>query len=372
MGVAMVGMDSRSDGERPATLEDIAREAGVSRSTASRVLARARTGGPVDTPKAARVLAVAADLEYEPNLFAASLRTKRTYLLGVLVPNLTDVVLSTIYEGIDARAASAGYQTVVANTMDDPREQRIRAERLLQRGADALLFGDARVEDGFLDELANRGVPFVLVSRRHSPYDSATCDDYAGGRLVGNHLADLGHRDIAIIAGPPYASTGLDRTEGCLAALRERGIDLRPSRVIHSRFDAESGHLATRQLMSDHPQPTAIFAVNDITAIGAMGALRDLGYTAGRDVAVVGFNDISIAADLPLPLTSVRSPLKEMGREAVRLVLEHLHESRRGLEAGSVELRLQPHLVVRESSDPTIDTRGLRFRPSEDAPPRRS
>ena len=207
----------------PVTLKDIAREAGVSLSTASRVLSRARNGEPIDTPIATRVVAVAAELKYKPNLFAASLRTNRTHMLGVLVPHLTDVVLSTIYEGIDARASAAGYQTVVANTMDDPREQRLRAETLLDRGVDGFVFGDAQIDDPFLDELARRGVPFVLVSRRHPPYDSATCDDSAGGRLVGNHLADLGHREIAIIAGQPYASTGIDRTEGCLLTPQPAG-----------------------------------------------------------------------------------------------------------------------------------------------------
>jgi LacI family transcriptional regulator len=344
----------------PATLKDIAREAGVSLSTASRVLSRARSGGSTDTATARRVLQVAAELDYEPNLFAASLRTKRTHMLGVLVPHLTDVVLSTIYEGIDERASAAGYQTVVANSMDDPKEHRLRAERLLQRGVDGLVFGDAQLKDSFLDELARREVPFVLVSRRHQPFDSVTCDDLAGGRLVGNHLADLGHRDIAIIAGQPYASTGIDRTAGCLAALRERGIEVPEHRVVHSRFDAPAGHLAASRLMTGAAPPTAIFAVNDITAIGAMGALRDLGYQAGRDVAVVGFNDITIAADLPTPLTTVRSPLQQMGREAADLLLQRLERGARPEGASPIEIRLPPQLIVRESSDATVNSRSLR------------
>lgn len=357
-----VGTSSgRRDGRRRVTLKDVAREAGVSMSTASRVLARARTGGSVDTVAATRVMAVAAALEYEPNLFAASLRTKRTHMLGVLVPHLTDVVLSTIYEGIDARASAAGYQTVVANTMDDPEEQSARAERLLHRGADGLVFGDTQLDNPYLDELARRGVPFVLVSRRHPPYDSVTCDDFTGGRLVGNHLADLGHREIAIIAGQPYASTGIDRTEGCVVALRERGIQLPPAGIVHSAFDAEAGHRAALTVMSRPTPPTAIFAVNDMTAIGAMGALRDLGYTAGRDVAVVGFNDISIAAELPTPLTTVRSPLREMGSEAARLLLQRLQQrGKKVADAPAAEIRLQPQLIVRDSSDGSVDSRHLR------------
>ncbi len=354
-------MRSGQTRRRSSTLKDIAREAGVSLSTASRVLARARNDEPVNTPAASRVLIAAGNLDYKPNLFAASLRTKRSGMLGVLVPHLTDIVLSTIYEGVDARASEAGYQTVVANTMDDPNQQRMRAERLLQRGVDALLFGDARIDNDFLDELAQRGIPFALVSRRHSPYDSATCDDNTGGDLVGNHLADLGHRQIAIIAGHRYASTGVDRTAGCLKTLADRGIDVPPERVMYLGFDAESGRLATRQLMAAPVKPTAIFAVNDMAAIGVMGALRDLGYTPGRDVAVVGFNDISIAVDLPIPMTSVHSPLKEMGDTAVGLLLDRLKRYAPGAAvAEPKQVRLQPRLIVRESSDPSADTRPLR------------
>lgn len=346
------------------TLKVIAQEAGVSVSTASRVLSHARRGGRAETPTARRVLTIAARLQYEPNLIAASLRTNRTRMLGVLVPHLTDVVLSTVYEGIDDWASAAGYQTVVANSMDDQEEQRARAERLLSRGVDGLVFGDAQLEDPYLEELSHRGVPFVLVSRHHHPFDSVTCDDAAGGRLVGNHLADLGHRRIAIIAGEPYASTGLDRTQGCLDALRERGISVSGSHVRRSGFDARAGHLVARQLMTAPSPPTAIFAVNDMTAIGAMGALRDLGYTVGRDVALVGFNDISIAAELPTPLTTVRSPLKEMGRRAAEVLLDRLdHHS--DLAQPHHEVRLSPQLIVRESSDVSVPSRRLRDESSD-------
>lgn len=344
----------------PVTLKVIAQEAGVSLSTASRVLTHARAGGQGGTPAARRVMAVAARLQYEPNVFAASLRTNRTRMLGVLVPHLTDVVLSTAYEGIDEWASAAGYQTVVANSMDDQKEQRLRAERLLSRGVDGLVFGDAQLEDPYLEELTQRQVPFVLVSRRHHPYDSVTCDDLAGGRLVGNHLADLGHREIAVIAGQPYASTGIDRTQGCLDALRDRGIALPSRHVVHSGFDAHAGHIAARDLMTSPSPPTAIFAVNDMTAIGAMGALRDLGYTVGRDVAVVGFNDISIAAELPTPLTTVRSPLKEMGQKAAAALLDRLQPDPNKAASPPRETRLSPQLIVRESSDASVPSRQLR------------
>jgi LacI family transcriptional regulator len=350
-----------SSGGMGVRLKDVALEAGVSLSTASRVLSRPRRPGASETAATRRVRSVAARLGYRPNMTAASLRTRRTKLLGVLVPHLTDVVLSTIYEGIDAAASAAGYQSVVANTMDNLDEQRSRAENLLHRGVDGLVFGDAHFDDPYLEELAARDVPFVLVSRRHAPFSSATCDDVAGGRLVGNHLADLGHREIGIIAGAPYASTGSDRAQGFLAALRERGIAVPAHHLIPSGFGPEDGYRAALLLLSREPRPTAIFAVNDMTAIGAIGALRDQGYDVGSDIAVVGFNDISIAAHLPIPLTTVRSPLMEMGREAARLVLNRFEgggQGRSGKE-GATDVRLQPQLIVRKSSDSSVQLRQM-------------
>jgi LacI family transcriptional regulator len=340
------------------TLRDIAEEAGVSISTASRVLARARTGPP-RSAAAKRVVAIAERLGYQPDLSAASLRTRRTRMLGVLVPRLTDIVLSTIYEGLDSAAESLGYQTVVANTLDSSEEQRRRAEMLLTRRVDGLILGDARIDDPYLDELAARRVPFALVSRSHPPYDSVTCDDRAGGRLVGDHLADLGHRRIGIIAGEPHATTGRDRTQGCLEVLRRRGVEVPSSWVVHSTFDAHGGHAAAHRLMQGSDVPTALFAVNDMTAIGVIGALRDLGRRPGTDVAVVGFNDISIAAELPVPLTSVRSPLTEMGADAARVLVDRLQLSGPAVQARvPVQLRLAPQLFVRASSDPSVAVGG--------------
>lgn len=332
------------------TLRQIAEASGVAVSTASRVLSSARRGETPGSDVAMRVLAVAMEMGYERDVHAASLRTRRTHMIGVLVPQLTDVVLSTIYGGIDEAATELGYQTVVANTLDSPAEQRRRAETLLSRRVDGLIFGDARTDNPFLDDLAARNVPFVLVSRRHPPYASVSCDDFEGGRMVGNHLADLGHRDIAVIAGQPYTSTGIDRTAGCLDALSERGIEVPPARIVHSTFDAEGGRIGTTKLMLGDNPPTAIFVVNDVTAIGAMGALRDLGHEVGRDVALVGYNDISIAVELPVPLTSVRSPLTRMGAESVRSLFRRLTGEPDVATGDSTDVTLYPRLIVRDSS----------------------
>jgi LacI family transcriptional regulator len=325
------------------TLRDVAVRAGVHVSTVSRVLSRPAPA----TASARRIHHIADELGYRPDPYAASLRTHRTGAFGVLVPALTDIVLATIYDEIEQCASRRGYHTFVSNTRDDVAEQRRRVDLLLDRRVDGLVLGDARLDSTFVDELAVRRVPFVLVNRRKGDHPSVTCDDDLGGRLAAEHLLALGHRRVAVVAGEPYASTGHDRTAGFLAACREAGVRVAASRVVHSRFDVAGGREAAERLLCGRTPPTAIFAVNDYAAVGVLGVLRDQGLRPGHDVAVVGFNDVSIAAELPVPLTSIRSPLRLMGALAVETLIARVG----GRSAGPV--RLPPELVVRGSSQPT-------------------
>jgi LacI family transcriptional regulator len=339
-----VGADKAS----PVTLRVLAERLGLHVSTVSRVL----HAKPDESNRAAssatvqRVRQLADELGYRPNPHAASLRTQRSNLIGVLVPRLSDIVLATIYEGIEEAAAKHGLSTFVTNTRDVPDVQRDRTEMAIGRRVDGLIFGDAHIDAEFLAEIAQRGVPFVLVSRRAGDYPSVTCDDYLGGRLAAEHLLELGHSDVAVVAGEPYASTGIDRTAGFVDAYADAGIRIPSRRIVHSRFDARGGHEAADVLLADGTPPSAIFTVNDFGAIGVIGALRDHGLHVGTDIAVVGFNDTPLAAELPVPLTTVRSPMHEMGRRGVEMLWRLL------LGTTPEPERLQPELVVRTSSMP--------------------
>ncbi|WP_100498073.1 LacI family DNA-binding transcriptional regulator [Geodermatophilus chilensis] len=341
-------------GER-VTLRDVAVRAGVHVSTASRVLRRRDRGTESRgrlSDTAERVRRIADELGYRPDPYAASLRTQRTDTFGVLVPALTDLVLATIYDAIEETAKERGYDTFVANTRDDLEEQRRRVDLLLDRRVDGLILGDARLDSTFVDELAARDVPFVLTSRRHGAHPSVTCDDELGGRLAAQHLLALGHRRVAVVAGEPYASTGQDRTRGFLDVCRESGVRVPASRVLHSRFDVAGGRAAAERLLAVRTPPTAVFAVNDFAAIGVMGALRDYGMRVGEDVAVVGYNDVPIARELPVPLSTVRSPLREMGEQAVAALCARLD----GQDIGVV--RLAPEMIRRASSVPVRRDQG--------------
>ncbi|MGW3767713.1 LacI family DNA-binding transcriptional regulator [Actinomadura verrucosospora] len=337
---------ARNDRQRPATLRTVAQAAGVDVSTVSRVL----NGSPEDAQRAAsretaeEIRRWAARLDYRPNPHATSLRTQRSNLVGVLVPRLSDLVLATIYEGIEDAAARHGLTTFVMNSHDRPEQQRARTELALSRHVDGLVFGDTHTDAAFLDEIAARRVPFVLVSRHAGGHPSVTCDDRLGGRLVADHLLALGHRRVGVIAGEPFASTGADRTAGFVDRYREAGHPVPGSHIVHSGFDAAGGRAAAERLLRHAPRPTALFAVNDFAAIGALGVLRDQGLRPGEDVAVAGYNDTPLAAELPIPLTSVRSPMHEMGERALDLLVDLLAGRTPPSE------RLPPDLIVRAST----------------------
>ncbi|KQU01971.1 LacI family transcriptional regulator [Rhodococcus sp. Leaf7] len=333
----------------------IATELGVSPSTVSRVLnsrgdAASRWGSP-DT--VARIRSYAEETGYSPNPQASSLRTRRSGLIGVLVPRLQDYVLATIYEGIEEAATEVGLSTFVTNSRDLVELQRERTQMMIDRRVDGLIYGDAHLDHVFLDEVHARGLKFTLTSRRSGSYPSVTTDDFKGGRLVGQHLVDTGRRDVAVLAGLPFASTARDRTRGLVEALADNGLHVPLERIVYSGFDPAGGRAAIDQLLASGPLPEAIFATNDFAALGAFGALRDRGIRVPDDVAMVGYNDTPLAEGGAVPLTTVRSPMHEMGRRSLGLLLDVLA----GREPEPV--LLEPELIIRSSTEAPVPTKFL-------------
>jgi LacI family transcriptional regulator len=333
---------------RPATLKSMATALGLHVSTVSRVL----NGDPTGVERAAsaevvaRIRALAKELDYRPNTQASNLKLRKSQEICVLMPRLTDLVMATIYDSIDSAAEQAGYLTFVSNTDDQQPRQMARAEHALRRSVAGLIVGDSHVGESqpLLDLLARKHIPYVLVSRQIAGHLAAASDDELGGWLAAEHLYLLGYRDVAILAGERHASTGADRTRGFIRYYHEQGLSLRPEWILNGPFDSHTGHQQGAHLLELNPRPQAFFAVNDFLAIGLMGAARDKGLQPGKDIAVVGYNDIPLANELIVPLTSVRLPLAEMGRHAVELLLKRIN----GESAESIILA--PQLQVRASS----------------------
>ncbi|WP_448810365.1 LacI family DNA-binding transcriptional regulator [Agromyces bauzanensis] len=319
---------------------------GVDVSTVSRVLnspadERERWAS-ADTVK--RILNSAAELGYRRNPHGASLRTARSLRVGVIVPRLQDFVLATIFEGIDQAASEHGYAAFVTNSLDDPYQRESRVAQLLDRRVDGIILCDARSEDPLLEKLAAQRVPFVLASRSSGNYPGAFADDAHGGYLAAEHLATRGFSDVAVIAGPDYASTANLRVDGFRAGLQDHGLSLPAHRLVRAGFDAAAGRAGVDDLLAQGPAPDAIFATNDFAAIGAIGGLREHGLRVPEDVAIVGYNDTPLAASLPVPMTTIRSPMLEVGRTAFGLLESVIS----GGHPKSVALK--PTLVVREST----------------------
>lgn len=342
-------MGGRSPASR-VTLQTVAEAAGVHRSTASRALnplEAKRVGDRTD----ARVRLVAKELGYEPHPWARSLRTNRTMTIGLLIPRLTDVVLAAMFEAAEDRAREDGYQAVTVSTGDKKGVSRELIDVLLDRRVDGLILATATIHDPLADDLKAQNVPFVLMNRASADHPVVRGDDLLGGFLATRHLIAQGHRRIGFIGGLLETSTAQLRLEGYRRAHAASQLRTDPGLVVPSSFSVEGGVEAAAQLLTVDDPPTAIFAVNDATAIGAMATLRDLGLSVPSDVAIVGYNDTDIGAALNVPLSSIAIPLQEIGRRAVDILLDQLA----GRPPHSVVL--PPRLVVRASSsyrrDPT-------------------
>ena len=300
------------------TLHDVARAAGVSKSTVSRMLDERLPRS--DTEKARHVRRIAEELGYVRDVSASSLRRGKTGMIGVIVPRLTDTVMAMLYEALARAAARTGHFTIVATTDDEPDADRKAANALLRRGVDGLVLTTAREGSDFTAELAAREVPYVLALRHNGRSLAAVGDDRLGGYLATRHLTDLGHRRIGLLTGPDYATSARGRVEGYRQAMGEAGLDADPALVVPSTFSIESGAEATEALLAGPARPTAIFAVNDNTAIGALSTIARRGLLIPDDISLVGYNDIPIVSRLPVPMTTVRVPFDQIALEALDLL----------------------------------------------------
>jgi LacI family transcriptional regulator len=321
------------------TLKDVAAASGVSISTASRALDERTTSR---SAAAANVRKIAEELGYRRNSFASSLRRGETRTLGVLVPRLSDTVMALMFEELEKAASSRGYFAMVATSGDDPDDERSAAETLLDRNVDGLILATARLDDELPRLLRERRVAHALVLRTDGISPSALGDDEVGGYLAVRHLIDLGHRDIAVVTGPAFTSTGTARLAGARKAMEEAGITPPDQWLIAAGYGIENGYTAGATLLGAGHRPTAIFAANDNIAMGVMAAAHRNGITIPDDLALVGYNDTPLSARLPTPLSSVHVPLDQIASTAIDLIVN----------PGTEPLirRSMPTLIPRQSS----------------------
>jgi LacI family transcriptional regulator len=306
-----------------ATIADVAKQAGVSVSTAARVLSGR---GYAAEQTRQTVLEAARALGYVPNQIARSLRTRRTRTIGLLIGDVENAFYSTIAKHAESLAKDAGYHVVLCNSDDDPEIERGYLDLLEGMRVDGLIVTPTLRNRGRLAQLIRQGIVVVQVDRKvdRLPADAILVDNEEGAYRAVFHLIEAGHSSIGVLPGDLDVPTARSRLAGYRRALEDRRIPVRDRLIKPGSFHRDHAFEDATELIRARPAPTAIFAANNILAEATLMALADLGLGVPGDVSVVGFDDVQWMRMVSPPLTTVRQPIADMARSAVELMLRRL------------------------------------------------
>lgn len=327
---------------RRATIRDVARLAGVSTATVSQVLNGSR---PVAAATRARTLEVISQLGYRPNIFGRGLRTQRSHLVGVVLPDLSNPFYPTLVRGVQDRLGSSGYHAVVCNTDGDPGQERELVVELMDRQVDGLVVVSYTLRSADFSGIAARGVPLVVVGRVRG-VDHVFTNDLRASAAMTDYLLDAGYGVIAHIAGPAAAVPAGPRRAGYRAAMRRRGFTSSMSPVVHGDFSMTGGAKALVELLESGRMARAVFCANDLMALGAMEAARARGLSVPDDLAVAGFDDIYAASLVRPALTTVGHAAAVIGSTAASLLLDRIG----GATGAPFEVEIDFDLRIRQSA----------------------
>lgn len=340
-------MPKRRTRSGPPTIGDVARRARVSRATVSRVINKYPHVRPQVRATVQRAMRA---LGYRPDHVARSLARRETQTLGLVVADITNPFYAETARAIVETARGHGYNVILCNTDNLSRLQEEYVEILRQRRVDGIIFGSVFLRDPVVEALIDSDYPCLMYNRRlrSGCGNYIVLDNVRASRDLTRHLLRLGHRRIGFIAGLPETSTVADRLRGYREALRSAGLPVDPHFVRPGAFKAEMAQRAAQELLKLRRRPTAIVAGNDLMALGVIHVAGEMGLKVPEDIAVVGFDDIQIAAHREIQLTTMAQQKTEMGRLAVAWILEIIRDPRR-FTRQPVQQILAPTLVVRRT-----------------------
>jgi LacI family transcriptional regulator len=326
------------------TIKDVAELVGVHPSTVSRVI---NNDSRISEKTKNKVLLIIKKLGYTPNAIARGLKTKRTYTLGMLIPDITNPFFAEMARGVEDEANKNNFNVILCNTDDKLKKERIYLEILKGKRVDGLILGTAHIKDKSILELEKKKFPYILLSRNIEGLDKncVIVDDVVGGIIVTEYLIKLGHRRIAHITGPLKTRSALNRLKGYKLTLKKYEIEYRDELVGEGDFRIKGGYQVMKRLLKIAEPPTAIFAANDLLALGAIQAIQKKKYHIPEDFCIIGFDDIRLASFVYPPLTTIRQPMLEMGALAVKMLLKIIEEG----EFNQRKEVLEPKLIIRES-----------------------
>ena len=327
------------------TIHDVAQEAGVSLMTVSRVV-NGKDG--VSQLTRENVTKVIKKLNYRPSSIARGLATRRTRALGLVVPDIANPFFASLVRNAEEEAYAKDYSVFLGNTNEDPQRELAVLRSLEDKHVDGLILCSSRLDDEALFEILARFPTTVLVFRERIGADvgAFTVDDVYGGQAAVDHLLKSNHRNIGLISGPPISLSAFGRFKGYETALQTADIPINDSWIRHCHPVIEGGQEAAYDLLKSNPEITALFCHNDLVAVGAMQACSELGLRVPDDIAIIGYDDIRLAALVSPALTTLRVPRAEIGTKIMQMLLEQVE-----VEAVEPkEIHLKPELIVRSSA----------------------
>ena len=326
------------------TIVDVARESGVSYSTVSRVLNGYEFVKPTTREK---VLQAAEKLGYVPNQQARSLAGGRSNLIGILVPGLDNGYISEIIRGIDEELTKSGHNLILYTTHRHVGRETNYVATIMNGAADGLLLVVPLISTTYLDALRQQNFPYVLIDQADTAGKSSFVNaaNWQGAYDATQYLLKLGHQRIGFITGLEGLISATDRLRGYQAALADYGLRLPSELIAHGDFQESGGYAAAQKLLALPQPPTAIFAANDLSAFGAIEAIRQQGLRIPEDISIMGFDDIPQASLVHPKLTTMHQPLGEMGQAGVKMLLAHIQNS----EREPYQVTLGTQIVVRDS-----------------------
>lgn len=328
------------------TLEKVAKKAGVSKSVAGRALGNY---GSVSEEARMKVLEVARAIGYEPDKIARSLKTKRTYTIGIIISDITTYFFTSVVRGVADVATQNGYDLVLCNTDEDPEKENKYLKVLVSKNVDGLIISLSG-KNTYLKKLIRSGLPVVLLDRRVEGLETTqvVVDNEGGAYEAVIHLIKLGYRRIGIINGIVNARTSQERFNGYKKALQDNHIQLDPQLIKFGDFKMDKAKEVTKKFLDMRNPPTALFVTNEAMITGCLLALKERNISIPAQIAIIGFDDPIWAPLLTPSLTAVRQPAYSMGTMACQALLQEINKQ--GRERKSLEeLVLKPKLIVRSS-----------------------
>lgn len=330
------------------TIYDVAKEAGVSIATVSNVI---NGKGNVGKKKREEIFKVMDRLQYKPSVIASALMGKKTYTLGLLIPDVSNPFFSEIARAVEDMAHEEGYSVIVCST--DNNDERIEKyiKLLEQKSVDGLLIGTGVENANIIAQLSENSVPIVMIVRETPDITvhRVLTDDFKGGSLAAGHLLQLGHENVAILLENAKFSSSKERVRGFRFALFEAGKTLDDERIVACQSTIKDGKRATTMLLRGPNPPTAIFCCNDMLAIGALQAARECGVRVPEQLSIIGFDNTILSTVTNPTLTTIDQPTDEMAKLAFGLLLSSPDE---GSDDIKQRIVMEPKLIVRESTGP--------------------